>query len=95
MITFPKISTQRIAIKLKVKAEKLVKQGHPWVFEDSIAKQNKEGNAGDIAILFDQRKDKVFAIGLYDPDSPIRIKMISETPIKPDTVFFKQKIQRI
>ncbi len=93
MIEFPKITQQRLAVKLKPKAEKLVKQGHPWVFEDSIAKQNKEGNAGDIAILFDQRKDKVFAIGLYDPDSPIRIKMISDVPATPDAVFFKEKIR--
>ena len=93
MITFPDIKTQRIAIKLKSNAEKFVKQGHPWVFEDSIAKQNKEGKAGDIAILFDQRKDKVFAVGLYDPDSPIRIKMISDVPATPDAVFFKEKIR--
>lgn len=92
MIQFPHIKTQRLAIKLKPKAEKLVKQGHPWIFEDSIAKQNKEGKPGDIAILFDQRKDKVFAIGLYDPDSPIRIKVISAAPATPDAPFFKQKI---
>ena len=93
MITLPTIKTQRIAVKLKSNAEKLVKQGHPWVFEDSIAKQNKEGKAGDIAILFDQRKDKVFAVGLYDPDSPIRIKMISDVPATPDAAFFKEKIR--
>ncbi|WP_299681485.1 class I SAM-dependent rRNA methyltransferase [uncultured Dokdonia sp.] len=92
MIQFPHIKTQRLAIKLKPKAEKLVKQGHPWIFEDSIAKQNKAGNAGDIAILFDQRKDKVFAIGLYDPDSPIRIKVISASPTTLDTLFFQQRI---
>ncbi|MFT5891524.1 MAG: 23S rRNA (cytosine1962-C5)-methyltransferase [Dokdonia sp.] len=93
MIALPTIKTQRIAVKLKSNAEKLVKQGHPWVFEDSIVKQNKEGKAGDIAILFDQRKDKVFAVGLYDPDSPIRIKMISDVPATPDAVFFKEKIR--
>ncbi|GGG40214.1 rRNA (guanine-N2)-methyltransferase [Dokdonia pacifica] len=92
MIKFPHIKTQRLAIKLKATAEKLVKQGHPWIFEDSIAKQNKDGNTGDIAILFDQRKDKVFAIGLYDPDSPIRIKVISPVPATPDNAFFKEKI---
>jgi len=92
MIEFPNIQTQRLAVKLKLKAEKLVKQGHPWVFEDSITKINKQGNAGDITVLFDQRRDKVFAIGLYDPDSPIRIKMISASPMTIGTDFFKEKI---
>ncbi|WP_299211199.1 class I SAM-dependent rRNA methyltransferase [uncultured Dokdonia sp.] len=93
MIEFPHIKTQRLAVKLKSTAEKLVKQGHPWVFEDSIAKQNKPGNTGDIAILFDQRKDKVFAIGLYDVASPIRIKVIHATPATLDSAFFEGKIQ--
>ncbi len=93
MNIIPKIKTQRLAIKLKAKAEKFVKQGHPWVFEDSIAKQNREGNPGDIAILFDQRTDKVFAIGLYDPDSPIRIKVISSQPVTVDFDFYVKKIK--
>lgn len=93
MIHLPVIKTQRLAIKLKSTAEKLVKQGHPWVFEDSIAKQNKDGKTGDVAILFDQRKDKVFAIGLFDADSPIRIKVIHATPATLDSAFFKEKIR--
>lgn len=92
MQKLPNITPQRLAVKLKANAEKLVKQGHPWIFTDSIAKLNKEGKSGDIAILFDQRKDAVFAIGLYDPASPIRIKVISSKPAKPDAAFFEQKI---
>ncbi|MFT5863270.1 MAG: 23S rRNA (cytosine1962-C5)-methyltransferase [Flavobacteriales bacterium] len=92
MLKLPNITPNRLAVKLKANAEKLVKQGHPWIFTDSIVKLNKEGRAGDIAILFDQRKDAVFAVGLYDPASPIRIKVISSKPAKPDTSFFEQKI---
>lgn len=83
-----------LAVKLKPAAEKIVKKGHPWIFSDSIEKINKEGKAGDIAILFDQRNNKVFGIGLYDPQSPIRIKMLhSGGPAKIDGKFFHQKIQ--
>lgn len=92
MQKLPNITPNRLAVKLKANAEKLVKQGHPWVFTDSIAKLNKEGRAGDIAILFDQRKDAVFGVGLYDPASPIRIKIISNKPAKPDATFFKDRI---
>lgn len=93
MIDLPYIATQRLAVKLKAAAEKLVKQGHPWIFSDSIVKINREGKAGDLAILFDNRKDSVFAIGLFDPDSPIRIKVLSAEPAQVNRAYFKTKIQ--
>ena len=92
MEQLPDIKPNRLAVKLKPKAEKLVKQGHPWIFSDSIVKLSREGNSGDITILFDQRKDKAFAVGLYDPNSPIRIKVISTKPATPDAAFFQHKI---
>ncbi|RZS93780.1 23S rRNA (cytosine1962-C5)-methyltransferase [Aquimarina brevivitae] len=72
----PTESIDKIAIKLTPKAEKFVKKGHPWIFESSIVKQNKEGKAGDLCIIFDQSKNNFLACGLYDPDSPIRIKVL-------------------
>ena len=69
--------TNTIAFKVKSQAEKHIKQGHPWVFENSIIKQNKDGLPGDLAIIFDQRFNKFLALGLYDPDSPIQIKILS------------------
>ena len=48
MISLPEIKVQRLAVKLTSKAEKLVKQGHPWVFDKSIIKLSKEGKAGSI-----------------------------------------------
>ncbi len=73
------IISQTLAIKLKPAAEKQLKKGHPWVFDDSITKQSKEGQPGDIAIIFHSKTNKFLAVGLYDPDSPIRIKILSTT----------------
>jgi len=85
----------RLAVKLKNIAEVNVKKGHPWIFSNSIERINKDGKAGDIAILFDQRRNKPFAIGLYDPYSPIRIKVIHhQGPAKIDSLFFENKIQK-
>ncbi len=70
------IDIKRLAIKLRPSAEKMVKRGHPWVFEDSIVKQNIAGSAGDLAIIYDTKKNGFLACGLYDPYSPIRIKLI-------------------
>lgn len=83
---------QRLAVKLIPKAERLIKQGHPWVFSDSITKINKEGRTGDLAIIFDTKTNAPFAIGLYDDASPIRIKIISNQKETIDAAFFKQKI---
>jgi len=86
-------SPQRLAIKLKVKAEKYVKQGHPWIFESSITKQSKDGQAGDLAIIFDNRNNKYIGLGLFDPHSPIRIKLIAANQkVVIDASFFDQKI---
>ncbi len=92
MIDLPTIKSSRLAIKLKPQAEKLVKQGHPWIFENSISKISKDGTSGDLAILFDNRADKVFAVGLYDPASPIRIKVLSDKPAQINEAFFEEKI---
>ena len=64
------------------------------MFDGSIVKQNKEGQAGDLAIIFDQKKGKLLAVGLYDPTSPIRIKIISfGKPAALDKDWFFEKIK--
>src|SRR5690606_32829391 len=87
--------TKIIAVKLKPSAERLVKKGHPWVFSDSIQKINFDGNTGDIVVLFDHRKNKPYAVGLFDIDSPIRIKVIHHNSgVKVNQDFFELKINK-
>ena len=84
-----------LAVKLSVVGERSVRSKHPWIFTDSIEKINKEGEAGAIAIIFSHSKNKVIGVGLYDPDSPIRIKMIhfgTSASINKD--FFLKKIKK-
>lgn len=84
-----------LAVKLKTAAEKAVKQKHPWVFSKGIAKINKAGSAGDLCVIFDRDNNKVFALGLYDPDSPIRIKILhAGGPAKIDEAFFERKLKK-
>jgi len=85
---------KRLAVKLSNTAERLVKQGHPWVFSDSITKINKEGITGDLVILFDIKNNQPYALGLYDADSPIRIKIISFGKATIDMTFFKSAIEK-
>ncbi len=94
-IAFPEIKSQVLAVKLTTKGERSVRNGHPWIFSDSVEKINKEGKAGDIAIIFSHSKNKAIGVGLYDPDSPIIIKMVHHGgSAKLDTTFFEGKIQR-
>lgn len=85
----------RLAIKLNANAERSVLQGHPWVFDNSIIKQNKDGETGDLCIIFRNRDDTVIGIGLYDKKSPIRIKMLHHGGSqKIDSAFYNAAIQR-
>jgi 23S rRNA (cytosine1962-C5)-methyltransferase len=85
----------RLAIKLNSKGEQFVVKGHPWVFSNSISKINEGANTGDLAIIFSKNKNKVIGIGLYDEQSPIRIKIIhnAANKVKINSEFFRDKIE--
>src|SRR5690554_2634040 len=95
-LPYQHIRPQRLAVKLKPSAEKLMmKTAHPWIFSKSIEKINKEGKAGDLVILFGQKASNVIGVGLYDPNSPIRIKMLHYySGITVDQSFFFKRIKK-
>ena len=95
MIDLPTHIPQRLALKVKPAAERSIRAGHPWVFDGSVLKEPEGGRAGDLAIIFDQRKNKFLAAGLYDPHSPIRVKILqANTPATIDAAWFRGKIER-
>ena len=95
MNILPEIQIQTIAIKVKPKVERMIKRGHPWLFEDAIVKQNKPGTSGDIVIIFGSKDNKFIACGLYDPFSPIRVKILQYGKgAKINADFFSEKVAR-
>jgi 23S rRNA (cytosine1962-C5)-methyltransferase len=60
-----------------------VRSGHPWVFSDSVQEANRAGLPGELAVIYD-RKDKFLAVGMFDPDSPIRVRILHTG--KPQTI---------
>lgn len=69
-----------LAIRLNKSAEKLVKSGHPWVFESSIEKGPSEKMPdGRLCVIFDQRTNRPFAFGLWDSEEIIRIKILQRS----------------
>lgn len=90
----------RAAVRLSGDALRQVRGGHPWVFDSSIRSVRPAGGAaiedlraGSLAVIFDDSGAFV-AIGLWDPDSPIRIRVLHRggpTPI--DGEFFAERVE--
>ena len=81
--TAPAISDRRLAVRVTRDAERHIRSGHPWVFDGSIESVSHEGRPGDLAVIFDHNRD-FLAIGLWDPDSPIRVRIVHQG--KPATI---------
>jgi len=91
-----KYQPKNLAVKLNTKGEQYVQKKHPWVFSNNIEKISNDAQTGDLAIIFNKKKNKVIGIGLYDASSPIRIKVIHNTASKVtiNAAYFDQKIQK-
>jgi 23S rRNA (cytosine1962-C5)-methyltransferase len=89
----PAPSEKRIALHVNPAAERALRQGHPWLFEGAIQKQSQDGRPGDLAVVFD-RKNRFLAVGLYDPESPIRVRVLqANKPANIDTSWFETKLK--
>ncbi|MDQ2677280.1 MAG: class I SAM-dependent rRNA methyltransferase [Actinomycetota bacterium] len=85
----------RLAVRLTKDAMRQVRAGHPWVFDRSITqiRPEGEGEAGDLAVVFDDKR-RFSAIGLYDPDSPIRIKLLHHgAPVQVGPELWDERLQ--
>ncbi len=88
----PTPSAKRIALHVTAPAERALRQGHPWVFDQSITEQSHEGAPGDLAVIFDNKR-RFLAVGLYDPTSTIRVRVLqSRQPATINTEWFRNKL---
>jgi 23S rRNA (cytosine1962-C5)-methyltransferase len=64
------------------------------LFADSIREQNRAGMAGELAVIYD-RKDSFLAVGLYDPDSPLRVRVLhAGKPLTVDTAWWRENLRQ-
>jgi 23S rRNA (cytosine1962-C5)-methyltransferase len=68
-------TTARLRLRVTATAESIVRSGHPWLFANSIKRQNRAGRPGELAVIYD-RQDRFLAVGLFDPNSPIRVRIL-------------------
>ena len=89
----PVASDKRMAVRVTPDARRQIAAGHPWIFNESITSISHRGAIGDLAVIFDNDRNFV-AIGLWDPGSPIRIRILHHgKPAKIDSDFWRQRIQ--
>jgi len=73
----------KLRLRVSPTAEKQVRAGHPWIYDASVREQNREGEPGELAVIYDHN-DRFLAIGLYDPRSPLRVRIVHRG--KPQTI---------
>lgn len=88
------IPPARLRLRITAAAETAVRSGHPWVFSDSIRESNRSGQAGELAVIYD-RKDNFLAAGLFDPDSPIRVRILHRgKPLAIDAAWWQTRLEQ-
>ncbi len=81
-----------MALHVSAPAERALRQGHPWIFDQAITEQSHEGAPGDLAVIFDNKR-RFLAVGLYDPTSTIRVRILQHRqPATIDENWFKAKL---
>ena len=92
LASVPTPSDRRIALRVTPDAQRVLRQGHPWLFDRAIVSQSAAGEPGDLAVVFDDRR-RFLAIGLYDPASPIRVRILQHgSPAAIDAAFFAGRL---
>jgi len=91
-IDLPTPSQKRMAVHVTNDALRQMKSGHPWIWDGSITRISGDGQPGDLAVIFDDKR-KFAGIGLWDPDAAISVRMLHNgPPTVIDDAFFADKL---
>ncbi len=89
---WPAPAAAPVKLRVSASAESHLRRGHPWLYAERIQSQSDDGSAGDLAVVFD-RKRAFLAIGLLDPHSPIRMRVLRARTSGPiDRDFFDERM---
>ena len=81
-----------LRLRVTAAAESILRGGHPWLYAESIRSQSRPGEAGDLAVVYD-RNNRFLAVGLFDPASAIRVRVLHAGKSMPvDRQFFHARL---
>lgn len=85
--------TPRLKLRVTATAETILRGGHPWLFAGAVREANRAGETGELAVVYD-RKDRFLAIGLFDAESPIRVRVLhAGDPVTIDEQWWRQRFE--
>lgn len=92
--TLPDVPARRVAVRVTKDALRQVRGGHPWVYADSVTSTgDADAPAGSLAVVFDDKR-AFAAIGLWDPASPIRVRILhAGKPLTVDDEFWADRVR--
>lgn len=83
-----------IRIKISKTLEGKIRKGYPWIFHYQIQNEDVAGKSGDLAVVYDS-KNCFLAIGLFDPESDIRLRVLqTRDPVNIDSDFFAERFSK-
>lgn len=91
-LALPAPSTRRVAVNVTSDALRQVRRGHPWIWDGSVVRASHEGQPGDLAVVFDNKR-RFAAIGLWDPNAAIAVRVLHHgSPRTIDADFFADRL---
>jgi 23S rRNA (cytosine1962-C5)-methyltransferase len=79
------------AVHVNRNAAANIRRGCSWVFANDVERIGRDAEPGDMAAVYHDRK--LVAVGLYDPGSPIVVRVLSREGVTPDAAFFEERAQ--
>ncbi len=87
----PSPAPKPVAVRVDHSAAASIRRGSPWIFDTQVTRTSTDGAPGDTAIVYDP-KNKLAGVGLFDPDSPIRVRLLQRGPLNVDDTFYAKRI---
>ena len=79
-----------IKIQVSKTLQEKIRNGYPWIFHYQI--KNLSGEPGELGVIYDSR-NRFLAIGLYDPFSDIRLRILQTSQsVEINADFFKERL---
>jgi 23S rRNA (cytosine1962-C5)-methyltransferase len=73
---------RRGSIRLPAEVAWRLRAGHPWVYRDTLGNRPLREAAGDVLELYEAEGDFI-ARGIYDPEGPIAVRVVTRDPNEP------------